>query len=86
MPSRANKQHLSIYLNNMKTTLFKISGMTCSSCGRIVTKRLKAIEGVKSVEVSVEKGVATVEAPREIGINEAETVLKDTHYNVASGT
>lgn len=44
----------------MKTEL-KIEGMSCGHCVKAVETALKAVDGVKSVHVSLEEGKATVE-------------------------
>jgi len=42
------------------TTQIKVSGMTCSACSVSVKSALSKVKGVKSAEVSHEKGLATV--------------------------
>jgi copper chaperone len=44
----------------METTVMKITGMTCMGCVASVKKVLTAIDGVQSVEVSLEKAQATI--------------------------
>jgi copper chaperone CopZ len=43
-----------------ETTNLKITGMSCNHCVMKATKALEAIDGVDSVEVSLEPGAATV--------------------------
>ena len=45
----------------MKTSEIKIKGMSCNHCVASVQKALSALEGVKSVDVSLENEMATVE-------------------------
>lgn len=45
----------------IKEKTYFVSGMHCSSCELLIEKRLLDIEGVKSVEASTSKGVATIE-------------------------
>lgn len=45
----------------MKTSEIKIKGMSCNHCVASVQKALSALEGVKSVDVSLENETATVE-------------------------
>jgi len=45
----------------MATAHLKIGGMTCGGCVRSVTKRLAALDGVKSADVNLEAAKATVE-------------------------
>ncbi len=44
----------------METVRLIIEGMTCMGCVNSVKKVLVAIEGVQSVDVSLERAVATV--------------------------
>lgn len=39
---------------------YTITGMTCSHCVAAVTKELEAVDGVDAVEVSLDRGAATV--------------------------
>jgi len=41
-------------------TEIKVSGMTCGACSVSVKSALTKVKGVKSADVSYEKGVATV--------------------------
>lgn len=45
----------------MRTQVLKVSGMTCGGCAKSVTKALRAIPGVREVQVSVPRGEATIE-------------------------
>lgn len=45
----------------MKTEEIKVEGMTCNHCTGSVQSVLSALNGVSSVDVSLEKGTATVE-------------------------
>jgi copper chaperone len=44
----------------VEATTIKVSGMTCQGCVRSVTRVLKALPGVETVEVSLERGEAAV--------------------------
>lgn len=66
----------------MTQSVFKINGMTCMGCARLVTKRLMSIAGVEEVKVDVEGGSAAVKAGRPVTVEEAGKVLEGTHYNV----
>jgi copper chaperone len=48
----------------METVTLKINGMTCSGCVRSVKKVLEGVQGVRSAQVSLERGEATVELER----------------------
>jgi copper chaperone len=45
----------------MATAQLKIGGMTCGGCVRSVTRKLAMVEGVRSADVNLEEGKATVE-------------------------
>ncbi len=47
------------FAKDVKTDI-KVSGMTCGSCAVSVKSALTKVKGVKSVDVSYEKGQATV--------------------------
>lgn len=63
-------------------TIISISGMTCTSCEKLISKRLQKIEDVLEVDVSSQNGVATLSATRPITQNEVTSALAGTHYKV----
>jgi len=52
----------------MESVTLKISGMTCAGCVRSVRNVLEAVQGVRSAQVSLERGEATVELDRDRGM------------------
>jgi len=44
----------------MKITL-NVEGMHCKSCEMLIKDELNELEGIKAVNISAEKGIATVE-------------------------
>lgn len=44
----------------METTVLRIEGMNCDHCKKAVTDALQELTGVKSVEVELNDGTATV--------------------------
>ena len=44
----------------MESANIKIAGMTCGGCVNAVTRALHKVEGVAAVDVSLERGEATV--------------------------
>lgn len=46
---------------NMKETILKVEGMTCSACVRHVESALRTIDGVGAVEVKLGEGEARVQ-------------------------
>jgi len=49
----------SVFAKDVKTEI-KVSGMTCGACAVSVKSSLTKVKGVKSADVSNEKGLATV--------------------------
>jgi len=47
-------------VSQVTETTIKVSGMTCGHCRMAVTRALSALDGVKEVEVDLERGVAVV--------------------------
>lgn len=60
----------------------KIQGMTCQHCVMSVTKALAAIPGLKSIEVSLEKGEATFENPAKISKESIRAAVEKAGYKV----
>lgn len=71
-----------MYMNTDETTTVKLSGLTCSSCQKLVTKYLKNIHGVKDVIVDLETGKTSIIADRVIPILEVEHALENTPYQI----
>ena len=46
--------------NDTQQTKYAVTGMTCGHCAAAVTEEVSAIQGVTSVEVSVETGTVLV--------------------------
>lgn len=61
---------------------FKLSGLTCPACKKLIEKRVGAISGVNRIEVNATSGEAVVESDRDIQLLEIKEVLKDTPYQV----
>ena len=66
----------------MQTQTIKLSGLTCPACKKVTEKRIGGLNGVIKVEVSLDSGIATIDADREITMFEINEVLKDTPYQV----
>lgn len=60
-----------------------LTGLTCQACKKITEKRIGNINGVRSVDVETNSGVATIIADRKISLSEMKEVLKDTPYQVS---
>lgn len=66
----------------IQTTRLQLSGLTCSACEKIVTKRLLTIKEVEKVAVSAPTGIVSITALRPITKDAIIKVLEGTHYKV----
>lgn len=60
----------------------KIEGMTCMHCVAAVTKALSAVDGVKEVQVDLEKGEATVHEERPVDSTVLTEAIEKAGYRV----
>lgn len=56
----------------MNRITIKIEGMMCESCVKTVSEGISKVKGVKTVEVDLKKGTATVESD---GASEEDIVM-----------
>lgn len=68
----------------MKHT-YKVTGMTCSSCEAKVKTALYKVPEIESVEVSVEKGEATLTMSQHVALKDLQKVLDDKYTISAMG-
>lgn len=66
----------------MQKQTIKLLGLTCPACKKVIEKRIGEIEGVTKVEVTIDSGIAAIDANKEITILEIKEALKDTPYQV----
>ncbi|HLD26332.1 MAG TPA: heavy metal-associated domain-containing protein [Patescibacteria group bacterium] len=67
-----------------QTTKLQLSGLTCGACEKVVSTRLKTIEGVQEVHVSSQNGFTSIIALRLIDPQEVTKALQDTHYKIVN--
>lgn len=60
----------------------EISGMSCNNCVKHVTHALEALEGVNEVSVSLNPGIAEVEADDFVELNTLKQAVVETGYTV----
>ncbi|MDO5027973.1 MAG: cation transporter [Bacillota bacterium] len=65
----------------MKKTIF-IEGMACGHCKKAVEKALQDLDGVTSVEVSLQDQKALVHLEKDISNSTLQAVIKDAGYEV----
>ena len=57
-----------------------VKGMSCQHCVNAVTKALEQLEGVKNVEVSLEKGEARFEESGPVDREAVRKAIRDAGY------
>lgn len=65
--------------NKMKQVL-NVEGMKCGGCATTIQDRIKNLEGVKDVEVSLDDKTATVSTDKELDIARLVEAFSDTKY------
>ncbi|MGC8720239.1 MAG: heavy-metal-associated domain-containing protein [Thermodesulforhabdaceae bacterium] len=60
----------------------KVKGMSCQHCVKMVTKALQSLEGVRSVDVSLEKAEARIESDKLIDVGVIREALKKAGYEL----
>ena len=66
----------------MNTIYFKVDGITCDACGKLISSRLKKIEGVKEVNVNQTTGDSEVISEAYIDLDIVEKSLMGTPYKI----
>lgn len=62
-----------------------VKGMTCGHCKMAVTNALEELDGVKSVEVSVEEGKASVEYDdAKVNVDQMKGAVEEQGYDVVA--
>ena len=84
VPVNAGKdnKNISITGGSIMEKVLKVEGMTCAHCQKHVTNALAKLEGVTSVDVSLEAKTATVKADRDIPVTEFEKAITDAGYEL----
>jgi copper chaperone CopZ len=62
------------------TIMIKVQGMMCMNCVKHVTEGLEKLKGVKSVDVNLKDGTATIVATRPIYDEELKNAVMDSGY------
>lgn len=60
---------------------YKLGGLTCGACVKIVQKTIGGINGVKEVTASL-NGDLEIQSERELDKTEIVATLKDTDYKI----
>jgi len=59
--------------------VYQVKGMTCGGCVASVTEKLSEVDGVKSVDVDLEKSQAEIRMERPVTLTDFEKVLPDKY-------
>lgn len=62
---------------------WQVTGMTCEHCVRAVTEEVGAVDGVSSVEVSLEAGTVTVTSDRPLDRGAVVAAVEEAGYELA---
>ena len=69
----------------METVILNVQGMSCGGCVNSIINVLQPINGVISVEVSLEKAQATIQYDAgKVSVEMFKNAIEDAGYDVAS--
>jgi len=72
--------------SGVKTKQFKIGGMTCINCQNRIERKLRSMEGIRSVKVSYIAGTADISYDADIiSLQRISAVIKKLDYEVLTG-
>lgn len=60
----------------------KVKGMSCQHCVQSVTKALESVDGLKNVQVSLDKGEAAYEEEKPVAFETVKKAVQDAGYDV----
>jgi copper chaperone CopZ len=66
----------------MQKHTFKLKGLHCPACKKLTEKRISTIEGVVSVNVSLDESIADITAQWQLQPQDINAVLAYTPYEV----
>lgn len=70
-------------LNQPREVTFKVDGMSCSHCKSVVKDALRKLDGVRDVQVELERGLVTIKYdPIEVGLPELQEAIREAGYEV----
>lgn len=68
----------------MQTIMLKVEGMHCSGCVKTVTRILDTLEGVSSVDVSLENASAQIQFDSsQVSVNKLIDVVENAGFDVS---
>ena len=67
----------------MQSITMKVKGMTCGGCVASVQRVLRGVDGVDKVDVSLERGEATVQyAAERVQVSALRAAIEDAGFDV----
>ncbi len=63
-------------------SILKVKGMTCHHCAMSVTKALTRLEGIRDVQVDLEKGEVRFDNPNAIVPGRIQKAIEEAGYQV----
>jgi copper chaperone CopZ len=72
----------SIASAELRTVKFKLAGMDCTYCNGAMSRAIKKLDGVESIELVPEKGIAEIrlKAGNKITMGDVRRIVKSTGY------
>lgn len=61
-----------------------VEGLSCPFCAYGLQKKLKAVDGVQSVSIDMNKGLAVISAGQEIAEKEIRQAVKEAGFTMSS--
>ncbi len=80
--ANASKQNISEDGTKMKTVVLKVEGMMCDHCVKHVTKACLGVNGVKSADVDLAAGTATLVLEEGASLDAVKIAIEDAGYEV----
>ena len=68
----------------MSTATFRVKGMTCGHCVNSVKEAIGELEGVRRVDVDLDKGQATVSSDSDLDAQAVKAAVEEAGYELAS--
>lgn len=65
-------------------SILKVKGMSCQHCVLSVKKALSQLDGVKNVEVDLQKGKVRFENSKEVAPDRIKKAIEEAGYEVVS--
>lgn len=66
-------------MNNIK---FKLNGLTCDACVKLVANRFKKVPGVQEVKIDLKSGESEVSSITDLDLGILEESLKGSEFSI----